>query len=220
MTTITTLLVYAVSLLAPISTAWAVYDALVKWLAFPPWVAATSAVALELVGLAAVLVTLTLRRYNATRRKSDPGAPMALAYVIIGGYVVVAELLTVLLDPTMTRWTLARGVFPLLSLVGFALAGLMDDHGARVATIKAEKDQARQDRKEARQVAKAPINTEEVAGKVPARLRQDWRNLPVEDKVLVKSMSPAEVVAAYCVKERTAREWVAKAKKNGFGEVK
>ena len=149
--------------LAPIATAWQIYAALIAWLAFPPWVAFSAALALELLGMTAISLALTLRSYNATKRKDDPTAPMALPYVIIGGDFIVAELLTVALDPTLNRWTLARAVFPPFSLVAFGLAATMQDHAARLAGIadaKAQKKVARAQRKQdsilAKQQAEQP----------------------------------------------------------------
>lgn len=215
MTKLTAALVVIVALLAPVSTAWGVYDATVTWLEYPAWVAASAAVALELVGMAAVMVVLTLRRWNNTKRKTDPAAPMLLAYVIIGGYVAVAELLTVALDPLLTRWTAARGVFPLLSLVGFALAGMMDDHAARVAQVaasKADEKAARAQHKADGILAKQQVS--KVAKKLPEE-KPDWRKLPAEDRQLIREMTPKQVAQQYAVKERTARGWVVAARKNG-----
>lgn len=205
--------------IVPVPTAWFVFAGMVANMHTPAWVAIVAAVAIELIGLSAVSLGLELRTYNARRRAKDPAAPVRIAYGIMGGYIVTVIILSILLDAAITLATIARAVFPLLSLAAFGILALEDDHAARVATIKADKEQARQERQEAKAARQVALHTEEVAGKMPNPPRHDWRNLPVEDKVLVKSMSPAEVAAAYCVKERTAREWVARARKNGF-EVK
>jgi len=210
--------------LAPIATAWQIYAALIAWLAFPPWVAFSAALALELLGMTAISLALTLRSYNATKRKDDPTAPMALPYVIIGGYFIVAELLTVALDPTLNRWTLARAVFPPFSLVAFGLAATMQDHAARVATITADKaaDKAQRAKRKADSLlAKQPAVTNQKAAKMPQQEKPDWRKLPMEDKLLIKKMSTADVMRQYAVKERTASGWIKNARDNGFeGEAK
>ena len=207
--------------LAPIATAWQIYAALIAWLAFPPWVAFSAALALELLGMTAISLALTLRSYNATKRKDDPTAPMALPYVIIGGYFIVAELLTVALDPTLNRWTLARAVFPPFSLVAFGLAATMQDHAARVATITADKaaDKAQRAKRKADGIlAKQQAPAAIVATKSPAE-KPDWRKLPAEDRQLIRDMTPKQVAKQYAVKERTARGWVVAARRNGHGGI-
>lgn len=57
------------------------------------------------------------------------------------------------------------------------------------------------------------------SGKKPQRQKQtyDWRSLSSEDRLLLAKMSTKEIVAAYAVKDRTARNWAAAARKNGHG---
>jgi MFS family permease len=45
----------------------------------------------------------------------------------------------------------------------------------------------------------------------------DWRNLPEDDRQIIRQLSTADVTTRYGVSERTARNW--KAKANGNGKV-
>jgi len=200
--------------LVPVPTAWFIFAGMVEYMSAPAIIAAIAAVAIELVGLSAVNTALELRTYNATKRVIDPPAPAWLTYVIMGGYVVTVIILSIILDPLLSPATVARAVFPLLSLAAFGLLALQDDHARRVAGIDADKADKKLERQKARE-AQQVLSIAEVATKSPAKIRQDWRKLPAEDRALIKALEPAEVARQYAIPERTAREWVAKARRNG-----
>jgi len=59
-------------------------------LAWPQWVAVAAGATLEALGVAILATALELYRYNGTKRKSDPPAPMLLAVGLVGLYLVAA----------------------------------------------------------------------------------------------------------------------------------
>lgn len=133
--------------LAPIPTAWLVYDRTQRHLHWPWPVALTAAITLECLGLAILATTLQLYTYNRDRRKIDPAAPLLLPVALVGLYLIAAELLTVLLDvvpklasgapTTLADW--APAIFPLLSVAAMALLATRADHQRRLSQISADK---------------------------------------------------------------------------------
>lgn len=137
--------------LTPVPTAYLVGRATVEYLRWPLPIAIVAAVIIEALGLAAVNTALTLREYNAQRRKTDPHAPFAVAAALVGVYLAVAVLLTVALDivPDLARW--APAVFPLLSLAGVTVLALRSDQRRRLAAIASDKEARQAERQAARQ---------------------------------------------------------------------
>ena len=141
---------------APIPTAYLVGRATVEHLRWPPAVGVVAAVIVESLGLATTATALELREYNATRRKSDPIAPFALAAALVGIYFTVAVGLTVALDIAPALAIYAPAIFPSLSLVGMTVLALRADHRRRLALIEAvklERKARRQMRRQARRQA-------------------------------------------------------------------
>ena len=144
---------------APLPTAYLVYSRSLTHLHWPPWVALTAAIVIESLGLSTTATALRLYNYNATRKqypphytaadikksrmKVDPKAPMALPLLLVGTYVVTAELLTVILDiaskPSLALVDYAPAVFPLLSLTGVTILATRAAHTQRLALIEEAK---------------------------------------------------------------------------------
>ena len=203
--------------LAPMGTAWVVLASLAGWQVWPMHVipAVAVALAIECNGFTSIDLLLTLIRYNDTRRKSDPIAPTGWAWAVLGVYLASVLALTIMIEviPQAGMWRAV--VFPVMSLAAFAVPVLRSKHERtlrEVAEAKEEARKLRQERKEAK-VAKKPPR------KVATSRRGDWRQLPAEDRELVKAMSTAEIAAVYAVSDRTARDWAARAK-NGNGKDK
>jgi len=135
---------------APLPTAYLVGRATMVHLAWPEPVAVIAAITIESLGLATTATALELREYNASKRKSDPRAPFALAVVLVAVYFIVAVGLTVVLDILPALATYAPGVFPVLSLCGVTVLALRSDHRRRVAAVAAERAERRARRSGAR----------------------------------------------------------------------
>lgn len=141
---------------APLPTAYLVYSRSITHLHWPPWVALTAAIVIESLGLSTTATALRLYNYNATRKqypshyttddikksrmRVDPKAPMVLPLLLVGTYVITAELLTVILDisskPSLTLVDYAPAVFPLLSLTGVTILATRAAHTQRLAAIE------------------------------------------------------------------------------------
>ena len=132
--------------LTPIPSAALVARATVIHLGWSQTLGWVSAAIIESLGLTTVSTALTLRNYNAGRRKNDEPAPFALAALLVGVYLVSTVGLTVLLDiaPDLARF--APAIFPLLALVGAVNLAIRADHKRRVQVIADEKAERRQER--------------------------------------------------------------------------
>ena len=149
------LLTYAVDVvanlapwLAPLPTAWLVADRTTMHLGWPLAVGWIAGATLELLGVAIMATALDLWSYQRDKRKSDPDAPLILAWALVGLYLVAALLLVVMLDLLDGLTTWAQAVFPILSVAAFAVVGLRYDHRRRVDAIAVQKAVARRKRKE------------------------------------------------------------------------
>jgi hypothetical protein len=138
--------------LAPAPTAWLIFFKVTTLLGFPQLVGIIAGVVIEILGLASVSTALTLREYNATRRKVpkdwkpskgnpkyrgkvDPKAPFNLALALVSVYFVSVIVLTVLLELAPQAGKGAMLLFPFLSLCGATILAIRADHRRRINTI-------------------------------------------------------------------------------------
>lgn len=162
--TLTDLIAGLAPWLTPVPTAYLVGRATIAYLRWPLPIALVAAVIIEALGLAAVNTALTLREYNAQRRKTDPRAPFAVAAALVGVYLAVAVLLTVALDivPDLARW--APAVFPLLSLAGVTVLALRSDQRRRLTAIASDKAERQAERQAKRQAPPARVSSRVSSG--------------------------------------------------------
>lgn len=135
---------------APLPTAYLVGAATIRHLHWPAIVGVVAAVIIESLGLATTSTALTLRDYNASKRKSDPQAPFTLAVALVAVYFVTAVGLTVALDILPGLAVYSPGVFPFLSLAGVTVLALRSDHRRRVEEIEADKEKRSRQRSQRR----------------------------------------------------------------------
>ena len=130
--------------LAPLPTAYLVGRATIDNLNWPVWVAIVAAAVIESLGLASTSTALALWDWNRSKRKTDPSAPVGLAFGLVGVYFLVATGLTVLLDVIPQAADVAPAIFPALSLTGVTILALRADHARRKMDVhgraKARKD--------------------------------------------------------------------------------
>lgn len=153
-TTLTDLIAGLAPWLTPVPTAYLVGRATITYLRWPLPIAIVAAVIIEALGLAAVNTALTLREYNASKRKTDPAAPFALAAALVGVYLTVAILLTVALDIATDLARFAPAVFPLLSLAGVTVLALRSDQRRRLEAVASDRAERQAERQAARQAAR------------------------------------------------------------------
>lgn len=143
---------------APLPTAYLVGRATVDHLAWPQVIGVVAAIVIECLGLATTSTALALWDYNASKRKSDPSGPVAVAVALVGVYFVTAVGLTVALDIAPGLAVYSPGVFPFLSLTGVTVLALRSDHKRRLATIQSVKLERKAKRRSRRQANDAQLS--------------------------------------------------------------
>jgi DNA-binding MarR family transcriptional regulator len=150
--------------LAPLPSAYFVARSAMVHLALPLLVAVVVAAIIETLGLATVHTALWAYEWNAHKRKTDPGAPMALAIALGSVYVIATLGLVVFLEVWPVLAAYAPALFPALAVVGALNLAMISRQEQREATIKAakaERQAARQARRQtARQAAAAQVSEE------------------------------------------------------------
>jgi hypothetical protein len=122
--------------LAPVPTAYLVYEATGEYLGWPVLVRLAAAIVIESLGLSSVSTALTFREHNrGLRDEDDRTAPFWLVTVLAGIYLSSVTVLTVVLEvkPTLATW--APLLFPLFSLCGAVLIAVRADHQKRMRTM-------------------------------------------------------------------------------------
>jgi len=123
--------------LAPVPTAWLVFESTRSELGWPTWVGAACAVLVESLGLGATFTAFEFASHNAGLREDDEQnhAPFRLAALMSGVYLATVIVLTVLLDvvPRLTAW--APVMFPLFGLCAYVILGARANHERRVEVM-------------------------------------------------------------------------------------
>lgn len=178
MTIIMSWVALASAVLAPAATAWIIFAAASgrsTW-PMPDAPAALLALAIEFIGVTATHTILVLRSYNATKRKSDPAAPVSWAWAILGGYIAVTLFLTIALHVIPSAVIVAPALLPLLSLAAFGVLAVRQDHEARLAAVTEaaqERKAERRERKAAQVVPQETPATLDTRARVLAFYRND-----------------------------------------------
>jgi hypothetical protein len=138
--------------LAPFPSAFFVARSGMAHLALPLPVAIVVAAIIETLGLSAVHSALWLADWNASKRKTDPQAPVVVAVTLGAVYLVSTLGLVVFLEVWPDLATYAPALFPVLAVVGGVNLALISQQERREATVKVEKEE----RKAARQAGRQP----------------------------------------------------------------
>ena len=125
--------------LAPLPSAYFVARSAIVHLALPLPVAVVVAAIIETLGLATVHTALWAYDWNAHKRKTDPGAPIALAVALGAVYVVSTLGLVVFLEVWPFLATYAPALFPALAVVGALNLAMISRQEQREADVKVEK---------------------------------------------------------------------------------
>ncbi len=128
--------------LVALAPAWFVYDSLTNKLSVPLPIAIPIAAGVELTGVAAFDTWLALLAWNRKRRKIDPIAPVKLALLPVGVYLVAGIILTAVLkqDPVLA-------LFFVLAAAGYGTIAIQADQSRREAEVRQAKAEARQERR-------------------------------------------------------------------------
>lgn len=133
--------------LAPFPSAFFVARASMEHLALPLFVAAAIAATIETLGLSTVHTALWLSEWNASKRKSDPSAPVILAVALGAVYVMATVGLTIFLEVMPSLATYAPALFPALAVVGAVNLALVAQQERREAAVRVDKAERKASRK-------------------------------------------------------------------------
>lgn len=143
------MMAWAGVIVAPVFTANSVYLAVIA-MGRPFWTAWAAALALWLVGFAAVDTAVMMWAYNAEKLKSQPPAPFVMAVLAVAIYIAVAMLATTALEILPAIRPFVAYAFPIFEAIGMAILGLRIDHDRRLANNLAEVENRKAERQRQR----------------------------------------------------------------------
>jgi hypothetical protein len=142
--------------LAPFPSAYFVARSSMAHLALPLPVAIIVAAIIETLGLSTVHSALWLAGWNASKRKTDPQAPVVVAVALGAVYLVATLGLVVFLEVWPGLATYAPALFPALAVVGGVNLALISQQERRESAVKAEKAERKALRRARRQADRQP----------------------------------------------------------------
>lgn len=131
---------------APCVPAYMMFHNLVTVIGFPQWVSFLAALVVEFLGLTTVSTTFQLWSWNDSRRKIDQPAPVRIAAITAGFYLLVVILVNVILDSAPFQQRLAKALLSMLSIIGAVVLAIRSQHARRLTEIEAEKGARREER--------------------------------------------------------------------------
>lgn len=137
--------------LAPLPSAYFVARSGMAHLALPLVVAIVVAAIIETLGLSAVHSGLWLADWNATKRKTDPTAPVVVTIALGAVYLLATLGLVVFLEVWPGLATYAPVLFPALAVVGGVNLALISQQERREAAVQVEKAERKAARQTERQ---------------------------------------------------------------------
>jgi hypothetical protein len=144
--------------LAPFPSAYFVARSGMTHLALPLPVAIVVAAIIETLGLSTVHPALWLADWNASKRKTDPQAPVVVAMALGAVYLVATLGLVVFLEVWPGLATYAPALFPALAVVGGVNLALISQQEHREAAVKTEKAERKAVRRARRQANRQPTS--------------------------------------------------------------
>ena len=140
--------------IAPLPAAVFIFSAIREHLVMDAWAAGVAAAVIETLGLTTVHIGLRMFTWNNSKRKSDPEAPVWMAGMLGGVYIVATMILIIVLKVVPDLAQYAPAIFPLLSVAGVMALALTYQQKKReqdVADEKAEKAAAKEAKEADRQ---------------------------------------------------------------------
>lgn len=204
--------------LAPLPSAYFVARSAMEHLRLPLLVAIVAAAIIETLGLSTVHTALWCYDWNSQKRKTDPAAPVGLAILLGGVYLVATLGLVVLLEVWPWLSTYAPALFPALAVVGAVNLALISQQERREAGVQAQKAEAREKRRErrlSRKVSKTTVQQESRTvqedvqrdtGKSPAPVQEELSQRPADVQEAVQDVQQGSLVSVNLSRqERKAR---------------
>jgi len=145
--------------LAPLPSAYFVARSSMEHLQLPLLMAIIVAGIIETLGLSTVHTALWCYEWNSHKRKGDPAAPLGLAILLGGAYLIATLGLVVFLEVWPWLSTYAPALFPALALVGALNLALISRQELREELVEEQKAEARKERK-SRKVSRETVQQE------------------------------------------------------------
>src|SRR4030066_1951445 len=128
---------------APVAPAYLVARSVAWHFNIPYSVAWTIGITLEMLGLAAMYVTIEMSDYNSdpARVKSDPFAPVGRGKTMIAIYFITGLLLTVILEVIPKSVIYAPAALFVLAFVTYQVISLISSHARRVQEVASAREE-------------------------------------------------------------------------------
>jgi hypothetical protein len=188
--------------LAPILPAFLTGNNLYTILGYPLSIVIIVSAVIETVGLSSMSTILMLWTWNQEKRERDPQAPIGLA--VLSGVIYISIVLSVntLLEIDPARFKiLVNGLMSCMTIVAALIIGVRGQHARVVEEVEKERNERKEERKNARTVQLAPRP-------VPsANVKNDWRSFTQDEKIAIQQMAVSEIMKNYHVSKRAAQYW-------------
>ena len=150
---------------APLVPAYMTFQNMMTHLAFPVWASIAGALCVETLGLSPIQTAVSFWQWNDSKGKSDAKAPVFLAVLTGGFYLLTVLTVNAMLDDSPVVYRLAKALLSSLSVCAGIILALRAGHVRRTS----EAEQARQERKAERAIllAEKAARTHTPASELP-----------------------------------------------------
>jgi hypothetical protein len=204
---------------APLAPASMAYIGMTDHLGIHRIIAGILAGVIEILGLATVHTTLSFWQYNRRRVAGWKRQPTELAAGMFGFYLLIILTVNVVLeipgaypaiDPRLSAGIpiLAKALLSLLAVpaaVTMAVRALHTETQSGTSTGKMPEQNGIK-----RNIAERPESSEKFR----------WSDIPEEDRAIIATMTTGQIVSAYGVGDRAARNWRQKSRSKNNGRAK
>lgn len=136
---------------APVVPALMTYQNMITHLGFPAWASWAAAICVETLGLSSIQTAVSFWQWNDSKSKSDPRAPVMVAILTGGFYLLTVLTVNAMLDDAPGVNRLAKALLSSLSVCAGVILALRAGHARRMA----ETEQTKLDRKVERAIRRA-----------------------------------------------------------------
>lgn len=131
---------------APIVPAFMTYQNMTTRLGFPAWAGMAAAVCVETLGLSSIQTAVSFWQWNDSKGKSDPKAPVLLAVLTGGFYLLTVLTVNAMLDDAPGVYRLAKALLSSLSVCAGVILALRAGHARRQSLTEQARIERRAER--------------------------------------------------------------------------
>ena len=190
--------------LTPLVPAYFIHKAMIDNLDTPAFWAWVAAIALEVVGIAALYSLLRSYQWNKEKRKSDPEAPIGWSITAVIVYYVTAFLLVLFVEFIPEAIKFAPAAFVVLGGTSAGILVLLGDQKRREKAVESTKAKPQTKRKKQ---ANAGENSQNASSNAPPvrTPKEEWRDAAGEILRKNPQISGAELGRKIGASERTGQ---------------